>query len=211
MTKKKILPVLFLLLVCGCNHYSGRQLRKPNVPTVSSIDTQTSSAQQTQKLILNNEVDYKIYSTIINYMFNIEWQYSGPVAIYSYTIDYQRIDEYGFQEKHISEYFPDLETGVIDDYYLKNSSNFQLKANFSMPESYFMLDEFVELKKLEQIHPNVGGIIYFSRIGFDRTMQKAFASYEYYCGESCQKIYIANLEYLNGEWQIKDVKKIYSE
>lgn len=58
-------------------------------------------------------------------------------------------------------------------------------------------------------YPNATGFLGFSRVGFDRTHDKAYVYARETCGGLCGDGYSFVLEKVNGRWQVKEKKHLW--
>lgn len=97
-----------------------------------------------------------------------------------------------------------------------------LERRFSIKVEYLLLSND-QLETLFKANPGMGtgwerfwkqypkgtGLLGFSRVGFDRTRNKAFVYASEVCGSLCGNGYAFRLEKINGSWQVKEKKDLW--
>lgn len=89
-----------------------------------------------------------------------------------------------------------LPSRLVASYRSRNATTYTLSANLDIEQDYTMLpqEEFERIflrrngsvwAPFQESYPEAGGVIFFSRVAFDRKGEQALATFSYRCGDLC--------------------------
>jgi hypothetical protein len=113
-----------------------------------------------------------------------------------------------------------VRTETVEDFLLKSCSTGHLSRTFhtDLPRSFVasenVLFEGWPIKKngppaFEKLFPGAGGIISFSRVGFDSGLDEAIVSASYVCGGLCGEGWSYILKKRQGEWEVASKRMVW--
>ncbi len=215
-TKFKIL-IAFLTFIVG-------------VTVVLSVAYRNSIFQNSNITFSNNTEsdeleEYAVYSALLNEMFVKDG------AKFLVISDYAMFqDKFGEQELSLNEklqrkekYYPSVAEDTFIDFDAKSTQSSKLKSNFNLSVKYVLINED-ELTKnilaneeekekdkkegkyfLYDKYPDAGGLISFSKVGFNKEKNQAFVEVELtFCGLCGSGDYVL-LQKEQGIWKVKEI------
>ena len=113
-----------------------------------------------------------------------------------------------------------VRTETVEDFLLKSCSTGHLSRTFhtDLPRSFVasenVLFEGWPIKKngppaFEKLFPGAGGIISFSRVGFDSGLDEAIVSASYVCGGLCGEGWSYILKKRQGKWEVASKRMVW--
>jgi len=204
-----------LLSISDCSHRMKRSCIRLFVSVLIFLSVLWASDQPSVE-------EYRIYSSVLEKLY--VGQETKLVVISDQTsVDMLRLDSWDFLNKSIQS--RRKETGIwstaalakmspaaFEDFKARNkdTSNIQ-HASISLSVKNVTIDQATLLTKNESEYwesfyrkfPDSPGLIYVSRVGFDRTAKQALVYVGRTCGFLCGDGYLVLLEEEHGKWTIK--------
>ena len=152
------------------------------------------------------EADYEIYSVLL-----AEERYRAPhFVIVGEAWAYP-------SSKELDSHLPRGYYGLVADYEVRNADSLPLKNHFrpDVPIALIGYREHLELARDRQLfgrrYPQAGGLISFSRVGFDYRHEKALVKVSFIGRQHRSEQTFFVLHHENGEWRIKERHEIRRE
>jgi hypothetical protein len=179
--------VLLVLLLCSCSPGVSRATATPP-PDIEAEEYTVYSA-----LIRQNPIGYELGS--------------------SFLVREQTVADLDMLEDTL-ENVPRLPTGLADSYRSRNAAAYTLSPNLDVEQDYAMMsqEEFDRIfrgkgsvwTRFQAKYPEAGGLITFSRVGFDEKGDKALALFGFRCGDLCGAGGTYLLVKENGHWTVQE-------
>jgi len=194
----------------------------PNPPTEvinvtsneSDISPNTEHEEYSSDIIPDSE--YEVYSTVISSIISSDFSHTSVNKIVinqltsNQTICYTSYYDCFQNFKNLSLKNISL---LVEDYKNKNAMPYKLENKFSIPQTVILISRG-ELNKLfnnekgwdafYEKYPKSSGIIYISRVGFNRNQTQAILSFGYQAGWVWGKYYRIFLTKEEGKWIVKE-------
>jgi hypothetical protein len=108
-----------------------------------------------------------------------------------------------------------LPSSLVDSYRSRNAASYTLDSNLDIEQDYAMLpqEEFEQIflrrkgsvwTTFQEAYPEAGGMIIFSRVGFDEKEEKALAEFGFRCGDLCGAGGLYLLVKEDGNWKVQE-------
>jgi hypothetical protein len=180
--------MLLILLLCSC----GPGLSRATVTPSPNIEAE----------------EYAVYSALIR---------QNPIGYNlgaSFVIREQTVSDLDMFERTM-EYADRLPSQLVDSYRSRNAASYTLDPNLDIEQGYSMLaqEEFEQIflhrkgsvwTPFQEAYPEAGGMIIFSRVGFDKKEEKALAEFGFRCGDLCGAGGLYLLVKEDGNWKVQE-------
>jgi len=173
----------FVIGICGVAFYftSGSETQRWSISNITKVSEEVES--------------YAVYSAVVNEVFAEEMARGDKkprgLVISDRTSSYPNSQTLGIgwieeQVQDRKKYYPSVSEDTLTDFYLKTASPIKLESKLDLAAPYTLIDE----NELERIDEEVqfftkysaGGMIKFSRVGFNSSRNQAFVEVEFlYC------------------------------
>jgi hypothetical protein len=108
---------------------------------------------------------------------------------------------------------------LVDSYRARNTTSFALSPNLDVEQAYTMMsqEEFDQVfrrkgpvwTRFQEKYPEAGGLITFSRPGFNVQGDKALADIDFRCGDLCGAGGLYLLVKQDGNWVVQDTLMVW--
>jgi hypothetical protein len=179
--------VLLVLLLCSCSPGVSRATATPP-PDIEAEEYTVYSA-----LIRQNPIGYELGSSFL-----VREQTVADLDMFKLTL----------------ENVHRLPTGLVDSYRARNAAAYTLSPNLDVEQDYAMMsqEEFDRIfrgkgsvwTRFQAKHPEAGGLITLSRVGFDEKGDKALVLFGFRCGDLCGAGGTYLLVKENGNWAVQE-------
>jgi hypothetical protein len=179
--------VLLVLLLCSCS---------PGVSRATASPPPDIEAEE-----------YSVYSDLIRHN-PIGYDLGSSFVVREQTV--ADLDTFEFTLENVHR----LPAGLVDSYRSRNASAYTLSPNLDVEQDYAMMsqEEFDRIfrgkgsvwTRFPTKHPAAGGLITFSRVGFDEKGDKALALFGFRCGDLCSAGGTYLLVKENGHWTVQE-------
>jgi hypothetical protein len=179
--------MLLMLLLCSCSPGS----LGPTVTPPPGIEAE----------------EYAVYSALIR---------QNPIGYNlgaSFVVREQTVADLDMFERTL-EYADRLPGQLVDSYRSRNAASYTLSPNLDVEQDYAMMpqEKFEEIfrrggsvwTRFQAEYPEAGGMIIFSRVGFDAKGDKALADMGFRCGDLCGAGGLYLLVKEDGNWKVQE-------
>jgi hypothetical protein len=180
--------MLLILLLCSCGPGLSRATVTPS-PNIEAGEYAVYSA-----LIRQNPIGYHLGASIV-----VREQTVADLDMFERTL----------------ENVHTLPASLVDSYRSRNAASYTLDPNLDIEQDYSMLPQaefeqiFLHRKgsvwtTFQEAYPEAGGMIIFSRVGFDEKGEKALAEFGFRCGDLCGAGGLYLLVREDGSWKVQE-------
>ena len=156
--------------------------------------------------------EYAVYSALVR---------QNPIGIdlgTSFVVREQTVSGLDLLESTLEHH--KLPGSLVDSYRSRNAMVYTLSPNLDIEQAYTMLPQ-VEFERIflhtkgsvwtpfQEAYPEAGGMIAFSRVGFDQEGEKALAQFGFRCGDLCGAGGLYLLSKDNGNWVVQEALMIW--
>jgi hypothetical protein len=184
--------VLLMLLLCSC----GTGSAEPTVTPPPDIEAE----------------EYAVYSALVR---------ENPIGYdlgASFVVREQTVSGLDLLESALEHHR--LPGSLVDSYRSRNAMAYTLSPNLDIEQSYTMLAqadfERIFLRRqgsvwtpFQEAYPEAGGMIAFSRVGFDQKGETALAEFGFRCGDLCGAGGLYLLVKEDGNWVVQEELMIW--
>jgi hypothetical protein len=234
-----ILLALFVLLACamsGCNtgtptvdlegtivarvvatlesaETASAATQAPPEPTATPVPEPTAIPEPTVTPPREIETEeYAVYSALVR---------QNPIGYdlgTSFVVKEQTVSDLDMFEWTL-ERVDTLPSRLVDSYRSRNAATYTLAPNLDVEQGYVMMpqDEFEQIflrkgsvwTRFQAKYPEAGGLITFSRVGFDAQGDQALALMGFRCGDLCGAGGLYLLVKEEGSWKVQETLMIW--
>jgi hypothetical protein len=180
--------MLLVLLLCSCS------------PGLSGATVTPSPSIEAE--------EYAVYSALIQQN-PIGYNLGASIVVREQTVSDLDTFERTLENVHR------LPTSLVDSYRSRNAVSYALSPNLDIEQDYAMLPqaEFEQIflhgkgsvwTTFQEAYPGAGGMIIFSRVGFDEKGEKALAEFGFRCDDLCGAGGLYLLVKEDGSWKVQE-------
>ncbi len=184
--------MLLILLLCSCSPGSP----KPTVTPPPGIEAE----------------EYAVYSALIRQN-PIGYNLGVSFVVKEQTASGLDMLELALENAHR------LPSQLVDSYRSRNAASYTLSPNLDVEQGYAMMpqDEFDQIfgrggsvwSRFQAKYPEAGGLITFSRVGFDAKGDKALALIGFRCNDLCGAGGLYLLVKEDGNWKVQETLMVW--
>ena len=157
--------------------------------------------------------EYAIYSALVRQN-PIGYNLGSSFVVREQTV--VDLDPFERMLEHVHK----LPSSLVDSYRSRNAASYALSPNLDIEQDYSMLAQaefeqiFLHRKgsvwtPFQEAYPEAGGMIIFSRVGFDKKEEKALAEFGFRCGDLCGAGGIYLLVKKDGNWKVQETLMLW--
>jgi hypothetical protein len=179
--------ILLILLLCSCT------------PSLSRLTVTPPPGIEVE--------EYAVYSALIRQN-PIGYNLGSSIVIREQTVSDTDMFERTLENVHA------LPARLVDSYRSRNTASYTLSPNLDIEQGYAMMpqDEFDQIfrqggsvwTRFQAKYPAAGGLITFSRVGFNAKGDKALALFGFRCDDLCGAGGLYLLVKEDGSWQVQE-------